>query len=91
MSQNARIYRSHVVVLSRRDSGEADRLLTLFTPAMGKQEWIAKGIRKPTSRKAEPTRTSGHAVDSVHKPDAVAANSARGRNRSGGQGDRDAR
>lgn len=52
MSQTARIYRSHAVVLSRRDYGEADRLLTLFTPSMGKQEWIAKGIRKTTSRKA---------------------------------------
>ncbi len=52
MSQTARIYRSHAVVLSRRDYGEADRLLTLFTPSMGKQEWIAKGIRKTSSRKA---------------------------------------
>ncbi len=52
MSQTTRIYRSHAIVLSRRDYGEADRLLTLFTPSMGKQEWIAKGIRKTTSRKA---------------------------------------
>lgn len=52
MSQNSRVYRSHAIVLSRRDYSEADRLITLLTPGLGKQEWIAKGIRKTTSRKA---------------------------------------
>ncbi|MCB0125018.1 MAG: DNA repair protein RecO [Caldilineaceae bacterium] len=52
MNQSSRVYRSHAIVLSRRDHGEADRVVTLFTPALGKQEWIAKGIRKTTSRKA---------------------------------------
>jgi DNA repair protein RecO (recombination protein O) len=32
--------------------GEADRLLTLYTPERGKLRAIAKGVRKPTSRKA---------------------------------------
>jgi DNA repair protein RecO (recombination protein O) len=39
-------------VLRRKDIGEADRILTLFTPGMGKVRVIAKGIRKPRSRKA---------------------------------------
>lgn len=52
MSHNERIYRTQAIILSRRDYGEADRILTLFTPDLGKQEWIAKGIRKTTSRKA---------------------------------------
>jgi DNA repair protein RecO (recombination protein O) len=47
-----RLYRTDAVVLRRQDIGEADRLLTLYTPSMGKLRAIAKGIRKPTSRKA---------------------------------------
>lgn len=34
------------------DYGEADRLLTLYTMQMGKLGAIAKGVRKPRSRKA---------------------------------------
>lgn len=67
MSQSARIYRSQAVILSRRDHGEADRLLTLFTPEMGKQEWLAKGIRKTTSRKAGHLELFTHATLLVAK------------------------
>lgn len=52
MSQHERLYRTAAVILSRRDYGEADRILTVFTPSLGKQELLAKGIRKTTSRKA---------------------------------------
>ncbi len=38
------------IVLSRFDYGEADRILTLLTPGLGKIKAIAKGIRRPTSR-----------------------------------------
>ncbi len=47
-----RLYRSEAIVLRRRDFGEADRLLTLFTPNYGKIRVVAKGVRKPQSRKA---------------------------------------
>lgn len=47
-----RLYRTDAVILRRHDVGEADRLLTLYTPARGKLRAIAKGVRKPTSRKA---------------------------------------
>lgn len=47
-----RLYRTEAVVLRRRDHAEADRLLTVFTPRAGKLILQAKGIRKPTSRKA---------------------------------------
>lgn len=53
MSQNRqRIYRSHALILRRRDYREADRILTVFTPNRGKLQLIAKGIRKTNSRKA---------------------------------------
>jgi DNA repair protein RecO (recombination protein O) len=45
-----RRYVTTAIVLSRFDYGEADRVLTLLTPAGGKLKAIAKGIRRPTSR-----------------------------------------
>ena len=47
-----RVYRTEAVVLRHSDFGEADRLLTVYTPYMGKVRLLAKGIRKPRSRKA---------------------------------------
>jgi DNA repair protein RecO (recombination protein O) len=52
MSHRERIYRTEAIVLRRTDFGEADRLLTAFTPERGKIKLIAKGARKPTSRKS---------------------------------------
>lgn len=46
-----RTFRSEVIVLKRTDFGEADRLLTLYTREFGKIRAIAKGARKPQSRK----------------------------------------
>jgi DNA repair protein RecO (recombination protein O) len=45
-----RLYLTDAIVLSRFDYGEADRILTLLTPELGKIKAIAKGIRRPTSR-----------------------------------------
>ena len=45
-----RRYTTDAIVLSRFDLGEADRVLTLITPGIGKLKAIAKGIRRPTSR-----------------------------------------
>ncbi|NJN67727.1 MAG: DNA repair protein RecO [Chloroflexaceae bacterium] len=44
-----RVYRTEALILRRSDVGEADRLLTLCTPA-GKQRVAARGVRKTTSR-----------------------------------------
>lgn len=43
--------RTSAIILNRRNLGEADRVLTLITPANGKLEAVAHGARKPTSRK----------------------------------------
>ncbi len=40
------------IVLTRREFGEADRLLTLLTPDHGKVALIAKGVRRPKSKLA---------------------------------------
>lgn len=47
-----RTYRTRAIVLKRRDQGEADRVLTVFTPNMGKRTVMARGVRKTASRKA---------------------------------------
>ncbi len=54
MPKRQRQFRSQAIILSRRDFGESDRLLTLFTPERGKIRAIAKGARKPS------TKVSGH-------------------------------
>ena len=47
---NERLYRTEAIVLSRLNLGEADRILTVFTPHYGKVRVIAKGVRKARSR-----------------------------------------
>src|SRR5260370_18119399 len=47
-----RSYPIEAIVLKHSDFGEADRILTLFTPFKGKMHAVAKGIRRPISKKA---------------------------------------
>lgn len=47
----AKTYSSEGIVLKRRNFSEADRLVTIYTKEQGKITAIAKGVRKPTSRK----------------------------------------
>ena len=46
----ARLYKTEAIVLRSMDLGEADRVLTVLTPRLGKLRVIAKGIRRPRSR-----------------------------------------
>lgn len=50
MPVNTRLYKTEAIVLRGRRLGEADRILTLYTPAFGKIDAKAKGVRKTTSR-----------------------------------------
>jgi len=47
----ARAIRTETIVLRQQVFGEADRLVTLLTPDRGKLRAIAKGVRRPSSRK----------------------------------------
>jgi DNA repair protein RecO (recombination protein O) len=51
MPREARSLRVEAIVLKHSDFGEADRLLTLYTREQGKLRALAKGARKPRSRK----------------------------------------
>ena len=81
MPTRQRSQRIEAVVLRHTDWGEADRLLWLFTRELGKLRAVAKGVRKPRSRKAghlEPfTRASlllawGRDIHIVTQAEAVA-------------------
>lgn len=50
MSPRARLYKTEAIVLRSMDLGEADRVLTVLTPRLGKLRVIAKGVRRPKSR-----------------------------------------
>lgn len=52
MLSRERVYRTEAVVLRRQDLGEADRLLTVYSLDRGKLRLVAKGARRPSSRKA---------------------------------------
>lgn len=47
-----RTFKTEGIVLRRRNFGEADKLLTIFTKHYGKITLVAKGVRRTTSRKA---------------------------------------
>lgn len=47
-----RVYKTEGIVLRHRKLGEADKVLTIYTPRLGKLEAVAKGVRRPTSRLA---------------------------------------
>ncbi|MEP7289027.1 MAG: DNA repair protein RecO [Chloroflexota bacterium] len=51
MPRPERTFRTQAIILRRQDFGEADRLLTIFTPTHGKLRVIAKGVCKPAGRK----------------------------------------
>jgi DNA repair protein RecO (recombination protein O) len=82
MERRQRLYRVSAIVLRRRDQGEADRLLTVLTRDRGKLTLLAKGVRRPASRKAghiEPftlvdlLAAKGKSLDLVTQAETVAA------------------
>lgn len=61
MADRSQSYRTRAVILRRRNYSDADRILTVFTPRMGKRMLIAKGSRKTTSRQAGHLELFSHA------------------------------
>ena len=52
MTDRPRLYKTEAVVLKHIPLGEADRVVTLFTPDLGIVRASAKGVRRPKSRMA---------------------------------------
>lgn len=61
-SRPAKTSRTEVVVLKGMDYGERDKILTLYTPYMGKLHAIAKGVRRVTSRMGGHVDVLSHAT-----------------------------
>ena len=47
-----RVYKTEAVVLRHNPLGDADKILTLYTPQMGKLRAVAKGVGRPRSKLA---------------------------------------
>ena len=47
-----RTYQTEAIVIKKIKLGEADRILTLYTPHLGKIRAVAKGVRRPRSKLA---------------------------------------
>ncbi|MFH0847476.1 MAG: DNA repair protein RecO [Chloroflexota bacterium] len=47
---NPRTYQTEAIIIKKIKLGEADRILTLFTPDLGKIRAVAKGVRRPRSK-----------------------------------------
>lgn len=62
-----RSYRTEGVVLKRKNYGEADRILTLFTKDKGKLKILAKGVRRITSRRGPNIELFNRVEISVHQ------------------------
>jgi len=45
-----RVYKTEAIVLKRANLGEADNIITLYTPNLGKIRAVAKGSRRPKSK-----------------------------------------
>jgi len=47
---STRTYQTPAIVIKKTKLGEADRILTLFSPTLGKIQGVAKAVRKPKSK-----------------------------------------
>lgn len=65
-----RNYQTEAIIIKKVKLGEADRILTLYTPHLGKIQAVAKGVRRPRSK------MSGHLELLTHSLVSL----ARGRN-----------
>src|SRR3990170_1939622 len=65
-----RTYQTEAIIIRKTKLGEADRILTLYTPYLGKIRAVAKGVRRPRSK------MSGHLELLTHSQVSL----ARGRN-----------
>ncbi|MFH0749731.1 MAG: DNA repair protein RecO [Candidatus Gottesmanbacteria bacterium] len=63
----SRITTVRAFILKRKNVGESDKVLTLFTKTNGKQRVIAKGIRKITSRRGPHLDIFNEVKITIHK------------------------
>lgn len=62
-----RSYKTEAIVIKRKNYGEADRILTVFTKNKGKISIIAKGVRKINSRRSSHIELLNHSVIGIYE------------------------
>lgn len=60
-----RTYQTEAIIIKKTRLGEADRILTLYTPEMGKIQAVAKGVRRPRSKLAGHLELLTHSLVSL--------------------------
>ena len=60
-------YSSEGIILARRNFGEADRIISIYTKDYGRLSFIAKGVRKLTSRKRASLEVFTHISFLAHR------------------------
>lgn len=77
-----RNYQTEAIIIKKTKLGEADRILTLYTPRLGKIQAVARGIRRPKSKLAghlellthsQITLARGHNLDVITGSQAIDA------------------
>jgi DNA repair protein RecO (recombination protein O) len=62
-----RSYKATGIILKRRDIGESDRIITVFTKEEGKIHLKAKGVRKISSKRAPHIEPFNHVIFTMYK------------------------
>lgn len=62
-----RAYKIEGIIIKRKNIGEADRILTVFTKKLGKIQVKATGVRKINSRRASHVELLNYAVLTLYK------------------------
>src|SRR3989344_3344337 len=65
--RDSKLYTAEGIVIRRQNTGEADRILTIFTKRYGKIRAMAKGIRRVPSRRAGHLEVFSHARVSLYR------------------------
>ncbi|OGO35826.1 MAG: hypothetical protein A2147_08465 [Chloroflexi bacterium RBG_16_57_8] len=61
----AKTYQTEAIIIKKTKLGEADRILTLYTPELGKIQGVAKGIRRPKAKLAGHLEMLTHSMVSL--------------------------
>ncbi len=63
----SKFYKAEAIILRRKNTGEADRILTAFTKEYGKLRLLAKGVRRITSRRGPHLEIFSRSVILIHR------------------------
>lgn len=65
--KSSRVFVAEGIVIKRKNTGEADRMLTVFTKKFGKMRVLARGVRKISSKRGPHIEVFSHVIATIHK------------------------